>query len=145
MTAAKVVKQMIWLKKTTFNFYVRSRLSWHTQKAKVLYVFNKYARWERSRPAFPIYNGCYVIVGVTRRQLCTPSHRAPENLTTKHFVDTACLHVVESYLAVGCPRLWMTLHTPVDNVAHARGQRCTRPWTTHDKGLREGMDKLRNK
>ena len=23
-----------------------------------------------------------------------------------------------------------SLHTPMDNVAHARGQRCTRPWTT---------------
>ena len=30
-----------------------------------------------------------------------------------------------------CPRPWTTLITVVDNVAHGRGQRCTRPRTTH--------------
>ena len=39
---------------------------------------------------------------------------------------------------VCCPRPRMTLHTAMDNVAHDRGQRCTRPWTTHRVTSRDG-------
>ena len=30
----------------------------------------------------------------------------------------------------GCPWAWATLHTAMDDVAHGRGQRCPRTWTT---------------
>ena len=37
-----------------------------------------------------------------------------------------------------CPHPWTTLHTPTDNVAHGREQRCPRPRTTNRNGCRIG-------
>ena len=55
---------------------------------------------------------------------CAPS------VSARHFTVSQLLLAITRCRVEGCPWPWTMLHTTADNVAHGRGQRCTRPRTT---------------
>ena len=64
---------------------------------------------------------------------CAPS------VSARHFTVSQLLLAITRCRVEGCSWPWTMLHTTADNVAHGRGQRCTRPWATRNTRSPQGF------
>ena len=67
-----------------------------------------------------------------KKKSCYLSTGEMRKFPLRHAVDACPQVAVRKSNMLHCPRPWTTLHTVVDDVAHGRGRRCTRPRTTNE-------------